>query len=81
MPSMVGGRLTRFCFPLMNIDKYLHLTILFWAFSAGVSFRFCLVYFLSFNYLRNGSADPQRQHMPLTRGLVYKVTSCVESVK
>jgi hypothetical protein len=43
MPSMVGGRLTRFCFPLMKIVMYSFRRRFFSAFSAAVSFRFRFV--------------------------------------
>jgi hypothetical protein len=36
---MVGGRLTRFCFPLMNMVMYSFCRRFFSAFSAAVSFR------------------------------------------
>ena len=42
MPSTVGGRLTRFCFPLMNIVMYSCWRFFFSAFSAEVNFRFVM---------------------------------------
>jgi len=39
MPSMVGGRLTRFCFPLMKMVMYSFCRRFLSAFSAAVSFR------------------------------------------
>jgi hypothetical protein len=39
-PSIVGGRLTRFCFPFMKMVMYSRRLRLFSAFSADVSFRF-----------------------------------------
>ena len=45
MPSMVGGRLTRFCFPLMKMVMYSFCRRFFSAFSAAVSFllRFAMM--------------------------------------
>ena len=40
IPSIVGGRLIRFCFPLINMAIYSCWRFLFAAFSAGVNFRF-----------------------------------------
>jgi hypothetical protein len=42
MPSMVGGRLTRFCFPRMKTVMYSLRRRFFSAFSAAVSFRLFL---------------------------------------
>jgi hypothetical protein len=39
IPSMVGGRLTRFCFPLIKMVMYSFCRRFFSAFSAAVSFR------------------------------------------
>ena len=39
IPSMVGGRLTRFCFPFMKIVLYSFFRRFFSAFSAAVSLR------------------------------------------
>jgi hypothetical protein len=38
MPSMAGGRLIRFCFPLMKMVMYSFCRRFFSAFSATVSF-------------------------------------------
>ncbi len=42
MPSMVGGRRTRFCLPRTNIHIYSWRILAFSAFCAAVNFRFCL---------------------------------------
>ena len=39
IPSMVGGRLTRFCFPLIKMVMYSFCRRFFSAFSAALSFR------------------------------------------
>ncbi|MBN1907210.1 MAG: hypothetical protein JW927_19175, partial [Deltaproteobacteria bacterium] len=39
IPSIVGGRFTRFCFPFMNMVLYSFFRLFFAAFSAAVSFR------------------------------------------
>jgi len=39
IPSIVGGRLTRFCFPFMNMVMYSFCRRFFAVFSAAVSFR------------------------------------------
>src|SRR5271169_5440062 len=50
MPSILGGRLTRFCFPLMKMYIYSSRLRHFSAFSAAVSFRFCF----AISNFRNG---------------------------